>query len=80
MVNITEDTRNTVCSVSVMMIVFKPPLNVYDQIRPREIKTVAQNGIPYESKMNRCNTITTKYSLNEDPMVRLKRKILAAVL
>jgi hypothetical protein len=44
-----------------------------------EINTVTAKGT-VKSNTKRCSTITTRYNLNADPMVRLIKKIVAAVL
>ena len=65
----TDVTRNTVCNVSVIIIVLSPPRNVYPQIRSRHIIMVNQNGTPISLKINRCKTIATKYRQEQESKV-----------
>jgi hypothetical protein len=48
-----------------MIMVLRPPRNVYPQISKRQITIVSQNGTPISSKIKCCKTIATRYHLED---------------
>ncbi len=77
----TTDTNiNNVCIVSVNIIVFIPPLKVYNHIRAMVIITVIENGMLKLSKTNSCNTLATRNNRNAAPTVLDIKKAIDPVL
>ena len=67
---IKADSIKIVCRVSVHIMVFIPPRNVYSQIKRIVTSTVTKKGAPQDSKTLRCKTLATIYNLNDAPIVR----------
>lgn len=64
----TASNIQIVCNVSVQIIVFIPPIKVYDQINRMEMTTVSKKETPIGPKTNAWSTIATRYNLNEAPI------------
>ena len=80
MVPIKAAIKKVVCKASVQIMVFIPPLRVYNHINATMPEAFTRKGIPQWLKMHICKTSTATYNLNAAPIILDSRKNDAPVL